>query len=177
MNDLEGWLHNLSARPLPGSVSAAAVAAAMGAALIAKAARVTLRRQAMTPADRAAMQAVLDLARDQQPILLRLADADERAYRTVLRARAPSPAAWREATEVPIRLAEACRSLLRPLPGVLDPCWPAVRPDLEIGSWFLEVAVRAGRLAAEINLRAWGEDPAAGPLRARVDALSPKGKG
>lgn len=149
----------------------------MGAALIAKAAAVTLHRQALTPADRAAMQAVLDLARERQPALMRLADADEQAYRAVLRTRAyrtPSLAgseAWREATEVPIRVAEACRSLLGLLPGVLDPCWPAVRPDLEIGSWFLEVAVRAGLLAAEINLQAWGEDPAAGPLRARVDAL------
>ncbi len=36
------WLHNLATKPLPGGVSAAALAAAMGAALVAKAMRVSL---------------------------------------------------------------------------------------------------------------------------------------
>jgi formiminotetrahydrofolate cyclodeaminase len=126
---------------------------------------------------RTALQAVLDLAYHQQPALLGLAEADERAYRAVLDShvhRHDTPAkgdAWREATEVPICVAEACHLLLRRLPRILDLCWPPVEPDLQVGQWLLEVGLRAGLSAAESNLRAWPGDKELVPLQARMDAL------
>jgi formiminotetrahydrofolate cyclodeaminase len=72
---------------------------------------------------------------------------------------------------VPIRVAEACRSLLDQMPAMLDLCWPAVRTDLEIGGWLLEVGVQAGLAAAESNLRARGNGAEAAALEARVRLL------
>jgi formiminotetrahydrofolate cyclodeaminase len=174
MIDFEHWLHELSTRPLPGGVAAAAVASAMGAALVAKAARLTLRQQ---PLAGVGLQALLDLAAAQQAALLHLAGADERAYRSVLAIRAagePSPdqrRAWQEATEVPLRLAEACQSLLDRLPGLLDRCPSALKPDLQVGGWLLEAGRRAGLSAAESNLKAWGAAIEGESLQARVEAL------
>jgi formiminotetrahydrofolate cyclodeaminase len=157
IQDLESWLHDVANESLPGSVAAAAIAAAMGAALIAKAIRVTLQRQTLNASDRVGLEATLGQAQRQQRELVRLAEADEEAYREVLdKERLPTDAparraARQRATETPMRLAERCQSLLSNLPQVLETCWPAVRSEAKTGGWLLEVGVRAGLLAAEIN--------------------------
>lgn len=177
MRDFDAWLRDLTEEPLPGGVSAAALASVMGTALLAKAVRISLQRQDLSAKDRTALQAALDLACHQQPALLGLVEADERAYRAVLEGHVhghETPAqgeVWRQAIEVPICVAEACHLLLRQLPELLDLCWPAVKPDLQVGQWLLEVGLRAGVSAAESNLRAWSGDKEAVPLRARVGAL------
>jgi formiminotetrahydrofolate cyclodeaminase len=177
VKDLAGWLKALATEALPGGVAAAAVASAMGAALVVKVTYVTLQRHSVTGAERAALQATLDLASRQQAALMQLADADERAYRAVLEGQAlrhGSPAegtAWYEATEVPVRVAETCHLLLERMPGILGLCPSAVKPDLEIGVWLLETGKRAGLLAAENNVRAWEAGVDLTPLQARIDAL------
>ena len=177
MSDFGVWLDDLSTKPLPGAVAAAAVAAAMGAALIAKTARIILRRQELDSASRDTLQALLNLAERQRAALIDLADADQRAYRAVLEAQslpASAPArtrAWLQATETPIRIAEACRSLLECTSPLLETCWPAVCPDPEIGIWLMETGMRSGQAAAESNMRACGDAPEARSLRLRIDAL------
>jgi formiminotetrahydrofolate cyclodeaminase len=173
----DAWLHDVTTKPLPGGVSAAALASAMGAALVAKAAQVSLQRQDMKEEVRTACKAILDLARDQQQTLLGLAEADERACRAVLESHAhehgtPSrDNTWHDATEVPICVAEACHLLLRRLPELLDLCWPALQPDLQVGRWLLETGVRAGLSVAETNLSTWGDASLAESLRLRLGAL------
>ena len=179
MTDLTTWLNALSTEPLPGAVSAAAVSAAMGAALIAKAARITLQRRQLDHAARDQVQALWDLAARQQAALLELAGADERAYRAVLETGSLPPSdpartgAWLHATEVPIRVAETCHALLETASSLLDTCWPAVCPDPEIGIWLLETGVRAGLKAAQGNLDYSGDEPEARALQDRIAALSP----
>jgi formiminotetrahydrofolate cyclodeaminase len=177
MRDLESWLNDMSARPLPGGVAAAAVAAAMGAALIAKALRITLNRQQFAASDRAVLAGTLDLTQAQQVALFHQADADVEAYRAVLDTRslvASDPArrqAWQSATEVPVAVAEACRLLLDRLPGVLPHCWSGVCVDFEIGSQLLQAGMQAGVLAAEANLSLGGAAVNGGPFRVRIEAL------
>jgi len=182
MQNFARWLQNMSAKPLPGGVSAAALAAAMGAALLAKTARVTLRKQEMSAEDRATMEALLDLASHQQQVLFDLVEADEEAYRAVLQAHAlaaraqpdalqPETEAWRRATEVPVCVAEACHLLLTQLPGLRELCLPIVRPDLDIGRWLLETGLRTGFLAADGNMHAWDDEAAKAHLVARLAAL------
>jgi formiminotetrahydrofolate cyclodeaminase len=177
MQDLETWLNEMSARPLPGGVAAAAVAAAMGAALIAKALRVTLNRLQFAAPDRAVLEETLYLTRAQQGALFHQADADVEAYRTVLDTcslAASDPArrrAWQSATEVPVAVAEACRLLLDRLPGVVPQCWSGVCVDFEIGSQLLQAGMRAGILAAEANLSLGGAAVDGGPFRVRIEAL------
>jgi formiminotetrahydrofolate cyclodeaminase len=177
VKDFEIWFDHLSSKPLPGAVAAAAVAAAMGAALIAKTARITLRRQELDSTSRDMLQALWDLAKCQQAALIDLADADHRAYRAVLEARslpASAPArtrAWQQATETPIRISEACRSLLECSSPLLEICWPAVCPDPEIGIWLLETGMRAGLAAAVSNIGFCGDAPEARSLQLRIDAF------
>jgi len=177
MRDFDAWLRDLTEEPLPGGVSAAALASAMGTGLLAKAARISLQRQDLSAKDRTALKVALDLACHQQPNLLGLAEADERAYRAVLEGHvhrhetSAKGEVWRKAIEVPICVAEACHLLLRQLPELLDLCWLAVKPDLQVGQWLLEVGLRAGLSAAESNLQAWSGDRELVPMRARVDAL------
>ena len=60
---LESWLDELAAQSLPGGVSAAALASAMGAALLAKTARVTLGRQTLAPGNRGRVDKIAAQAR------------------------------------------------------------------------------------------------------------------
>ena len=104
MKDLNVWLNDLSNKPLPGAVAAAAITAAMGAALIAKAARITLEKRQLDGDARNTIQTLWNLAENQRASLVDLAHADDRAYRAVLDARssaASSPTqtrAWLQAT-------------------------------------------------------------------------------
>jgi formiminotetrahydrofolate cyclodeaminase len=179
MHNWGAWLHDLSTKPLPGGVSAAALASAMGAALVAKTLRISLHKQEMKAEDHAAVQAALDLASYQQQTLVSLAQADEDAFRAVLDSRArrdgtqSEAKALRRAIETPVCLAEACHLLLRQLPDLRPLCWPAVEPDLDIGQWLLEVGLRTGLLAAESNAQAWTDAPELASLQARIDALRP----
>ena len=178
MQDLEAWLDDMSTRPLPGGVAAAAVAAAMGVALIAKALRVTLNRQQLTASEQPVLEETLDLMQAQRVALFRSADADVEAYRAVLDTRslaASDPArrqAWQSATEVPVAVAEACRLLLDRLPAVVPQCWSGVCVDFEIGSQLLQAGMQAGVLAAEANMSLGGAAIDGGPFRARIEALS-----
>ena len=178
MRDLETWLSDMCDRPLPGGVAAAAVGAAMGAALIGKALRVTLKRQKLAASDQAVLVEVLKATRAQQAALTHLADADVEAYQTVLDTWSlvdSHPArrrAWELATEVPVAVAEVCRQVLDRLPDVVPQCWSGVCVDFEIGSQFLRAGMRAGVLAAEANLGLGGAAVDGAPFRVRLEALS-----
>ncbi len=177
MREFSIWLKDLSTKPLPGAVAAAALAAAMGAGLVAKAARITLHKGAVNGATRTLLQEVIELADQQQDALVRLAEADVRAYHAVLEAKSGSASpsvqreAWLQATEMPIRIAEACRLLVERSSLWIDQCWPAICADLNIGLWLLQTGIRAGLEAAESNVGFCGDTPAAESLQMRIDAL------
>jgi formiminotetrahydrofolate cyclodeaminase len=177
MDRFDGWLNDMAAKSLPGGVAAAAVSAAMGAALIAKAARLTLRRQELEGVRRQSLEAVLELSHSRRAELMRLAGADEPAYRAVLKSRtlpATSPVrrqAWQEATEVPVRVAEAARAVLDGLHEFDAVCWPSVCVDFEIGASLLAAGMSAALLAADNNLHAWGDEQGSRALRRRIDVL------
>jgi len=180
MADFDAWLSRMARQPLPGGVAAAALAAAMGAALSAKATRFTLDRQSLADGEQDTLRATLVLAEAQCTVLRRLARDDEQAYRAVLDARAHAEQvsswrlAWQRATEVPIQIAEACTSLWERLPAVDQVCWPQVRADLQVGSRLLDCGIQAGRQAAECNLHVWGDGPQAREFQLRLDALEAK---
>jgi formiminotetrahydrofolate cyclodeaminase len=178
VKEFEAWLQDLGTEPIPGGVAAAAVAGAMGAALVAKAARITLRKHKAQNLDPGLLETVQKEANSQRGILLGLADADVQAFGTVLKLRerdARSETGHRArhtAIEVPIRIAEACQSLLGALPPLTEVCWPPIVPDLKTGEWLLETGLRASLFAARGNLGAFGGGPGAQALQARIDALT-----
>jgi formiminotetrahydrofolate cyclodeaminase len=165
---IDSWLDELSTQVVPGGVAAAALASAMGAALIIKAARITLQRQALEDVECRAVEALVELSSTQKGLLRGLVQADVEAYRSLLRTRASQTpptardSAWRGVLEIPLQLAEACRLLLDRVPHLVPLCPPEVRPDLLVGQRLLEVGQHAGQAAAEHNLQAWADDPHAG---------------
>jgi len=169
-------LDEMACRPLPGAIAAAAVTAAMGAALICKAARLALHH-GLEDSEQAEMEVMAERAYRHVSGLLELADADMRAYRSVLDTRGmvqQDPArerAWQAAVDVPLRLAEMCASLEGFASALLDRCPPVARCDLQVGGWLLNTASRAGRLAVDENIDNCGSCDEAGLLRLRLAAL------
>lgn len=170
MDDLEAWLERMATEPLPAGISAAAMAASMGAALVSKVARISAQ----------GAQPVADLATVAQARcreLSRLVAEDEVAYRQVMDARdlpfdsSQRHRAWLAATRSPLDTAEACHALLADLSGLEEAILDHVTVDLEIGRQLLEAGLEAGLRVTEENLQAWGAGPEAAPLRARLDLL------
>ena len=174
MRAFDAWLEDLANRALPGGMAAAAIAAAMGAALVTKVAGVALHRQPLSPAEQQRLEDLVDLVQESMDQFQQLAGEDERAYRQVLQTRvlpidnAERRLAWHEATEVPLRVAELCHDLLPRLDLLADRCWPAVVTDLRIGRRLLAAGLESGLDAAEENLRTWAEDDDAQGFRARI---------
>jgi formiminotetrahydrofolate cyclodeaminase len=175
---LGSWLDELAAQSLPGGVSAAALASAMGAALLTKTMRVTLGRQALEPDSRGRLDEIAAQASVERVELMGLAEADTRVYRAVLDAQQGtigSPQqhdAYLAAAEIPVRVAELCHGLLSSASAVRTVCWHSVLTDLDIGRWLLEAGMRAGLAAAESNLSASGESDSRSTLQRRIDALA-----
>ncbi|MGD9374911.1 MAG: cyclodeaminase/cyclohydrolase family protein [Anaerolineae bacterium] len=171
--ELSVWLGDMADQPLPGGVSAAALAAAMGAALCAKAARVTLRRREVNDTDRIALEVVVDRASEDRSALIRLVEADQQAYQAVLDIGDPltSGQIWQAATEVPVKVAETSQSLLADRALLEGVCWSSARVDLDVGLRLLEVGLHAGLRAAEANLGWWGDADEAADLRLRTERL------
>jgi formiminotetrahydrofolate cyclodeaminase len=175
---LSDWLEAIATRPLPGGVAAAAIAGALGAALLAKAAHLTLQRHALRDPDQGRLERTLDRVQRGRRILVHLAEADADAYRAVIKAErsAAAPpvrdAAWQAAIEAPLQVAEICHSLLRTVSHLRAHGGPATSTEVQTAVWLLQAARRACLLAAGTNLDGWGQGPAAEQLRLRMEALS-----
>ncbi len=157
MTRLEDWLDEMAGQPLPGGVAAAATAAALGAALVAKTGRITLRQMPAGAQERPAVLATVQAADSARADLLDLAGADVQAYRAWLKRRrlpAGNPLRQRalmQAIEAPERIAETCQALLETSQPLIAACHSAVCMDLKVGHWLLETGRRAGSLAADEN--------------------------
>jgi formiminotetrahydrofolate cyclodeaminase len=177
MDDLDAWLERMAVESLPGGVSAAALAAAMGAALVSKVARISRERRRLAPGPDRQLADLASRAEARRRELSRLVAEDEAAYRQVMGARdlpfdsARRHRAWQAATRSPLATAEACHDLLAGLTGPEEQILARVAVDLAIGRQLLEVGLEAGLRAAEANLQVWGAAPEAAPLRARLDLL------
>lgn len=169
-----------SAAPAPGGGSAAALAAALGAALVAMTCRVTAAREA------AAAEALGALAEEADALRRRLgalADDDARAYAGVIAARR-SPAssraaavedALKRATDVPARLAAESRNVLA-LCERIAPCARAsALSDLGVAALLTHGALRAATLTARTNLASIADAAFTGAAADRLDALLTEG--
>jgi formiminotetrahydrofolate cyclodeaminase len=165
VNDLDVWLDDMAGASLPGGVAAGALAGAMGAALIAKAGRVSLRHGA----PETALAGMIAFAEEGRRELGRLVQADVEAYRKVLKQE--SVAAWLAATGVPLQVAEVSHELLGQLERLCQECWPGVAVDLEIGIDLLKAARAAGLRAVRENLSYLESKPEAEGQRRRLSAL------
>ena len=163
---LDAFLEALrSEAPTPGGGTAAAVAGAMGAALVEMVAALTLGKEKFADAH-AAVRPIAQAASGARTELLDLAREDSLAFDAVVAARklpketdaekAERSKAMsksnRAATEVPMRTARAAARLLAALPELVEKGNPNAASDAGTAALLLEASVEGALLNVGINL-------------------------
>ena len=162
-----GYLEALaSTAAVPGGGSAAALAAAMGAALVSMVAKLSARK-AKVVEDREILTGLVPELDQLAARLLELSQDDIDAYRAVIDARKSGAQgealarAYERAAEVPLEAATAVARALALLPEVSKRAWEMTASDLEVGSELLETGFAGALGNVAINLPELQGDAAA----------------
>lgn len=168
-----------SPAPTPGGGSTAAVTAALGAALLEMALRITLKKNG----EEGELGAVLDTLTRLRERFQAFADEDVRAFGGYVRAtRLPEGPAREEALgtagktslQVPLELARMVVGTLETASTLVPQVHPEVTSDVGAGASILEGALHAALLTVEINLPHVLEEER-GALEAERDRLEVRG--
>jgi glutamate formiminotransferase/formiminotetrahydrofolate cyclodeaminase len=147
--------------PVPGGGSAAAYAGAMGAALAAMVARISLKKE---PSDE--LRGFIEESDNLRADFLRLVDDDSAAYARVAEAmklprktdeekkarQERMQAALLAASRVPLEVAETARRLLGACEKGITSASPMTASDIGVGALMAETALRGAALNVMINL-------------------------
>lgn len=170
MNDvtIEGFLDKLaSGAPVPGGGSAAALAAATGAALVAMVCRLTIGREKYREHEETMTTALQD-AEELRPQALRLAADDAAAYTAVSEAyRLPRGTdeeksvrsariqeALKGATDVPLRTVALSAQIIELYDRIVDGVNPNAISDVGVGALSARTALEGAALNVKTNLAA-----------------------
>lgn len=173
-----------SASPAPGGGSAAAMAGALGAALVAMVARLTIGRKNYQEVN-AEFENLLPRADALRAELLQLMVHDADAYRRVMdayqlpkdtdaakTARADAiQSALQHAANVPLRVAQACAEILEMAQRAAARGNKNAASDAGAGALMAEAGLRAALLNVEINLGLIQDERFVSRLRAEIQPL------
>jgi formiminotetrahydrofolate cyclodeaminase len=178
------FLERLSSpEPVPGGGSAAAVAGALAAALVAMVSQLSHRRELEAHAS------LHDLAESEgrrlAARLLQLADEDAAAYAAfaaALKLPHATPAesesralakrqAARVAAEVPLRTVEACLEVVKIAEALAGRCNRNASSDISVASMLAEAAAQGAAENVRVNLPSLGDDPWAAEVQGRLADL------
>jgi methenyltetrahydrofolate cyclohydrolase len=146
-----------STAAVPGGGSAAALAAAMGAALLSMVAKLSAKK-AKVAEDREVLEGLLPELDQLASRLLQLSQDDVDAYRAVIDARKSGAQgdalarAYERAAEVPLVAATAAARGLALVPEVSKRAWEMTASDLAVGSELLETGFAGALGNVAINL-------------------------
>ncbi|MBV9213937.1 MAG: cyclodeaminase/cyclohydrolase family protein [Actinobacteria bacterium] len=171
--------------PTPGGGSAAALAGALGAALVSMVCRYTVGREKYAEVEDAA-QRVLARAEGLRADLETAAEADAAAYGSYSRAQsmpreteaeraerdAALQAALRESTAVPLGVAERCSELLELAAEAAEIGNPYLISDAAVGAEMAAAACASAELNVRLNVGGLEDAAFAGEIRARLEALA-----
>jgi len=173
-----------SSAPAPGGGSAAALAAAIGAALVSMVANLTVGKKdyAHVQDD---IQRILKRSEELRHKCLELLEGDVAAYTEVSLAykmprdteeqkaarSAAIQKALKAATAVPMQLAEACVEILNLCPESAEKGNVRAISDVGVGALMAEAALRAAALNVLINLGSIKDESFVQQSRARLNAL------
>jgi formiminotetrahydrofolate cyclodeaminase len=173
-----------SSAPAPGGGSVAALSGALGAALVSMVCNLTMGKKKYADVQDD-IQALLEQSEALRHELIDLLEADVRVYTSVSKAykmpreteeekatrRAAIQTALKDATAVPMQVAEACVK-------ILDLCTPAAEKgnvnavsDAGVAALMAEAGLRSAALNVLINLGAINDEDFVTKERARLDAL------
>jgi formiminotetrahydrofolate cyclodeaminase len=167
--------------PTPGGGSAAALAGAMGASLVAMVAALPKNR-AQTEEDAQRLRAAGDRCAAIAAALERLVDLDSAAYELVMAAykrpkasdadkaarTAAIQAAFREAIAAPLAVMRASAAAAEQAVVAAGLGNPSAASDLEVGVELLNAALRGARLNVEVNLGSVKDQEYVDRVRAEV---------
>ena len=177
-----------SKEPVPGGGSGAALAGALGAALVSMVCNLTIGKKGYEAVNKE-MQDLLQRSEAIRAELPRLLEADTQAYGQVMAAyRLPRATdedkrtreallqeRYKEAAIVPMKIAETCAQ-------VIDLALPAARmgnkwavSDAGVGALLAEASLRSALLNVEINLASISDAAFVADMRQRMQALTSKG--
>lgn len=182
---IEAFLEDIgSSRPTPGGGAGAAVAGALGAALVRMHALLTSER--VEYADHAKlMTAIAEQASEERATLLGLAEQDAAAYTEVLAAlalpkasaaeqdarRTALDAALRGACDVPLRVMERCLEVIAMAKTVVQHGFPGAAADGAAGAELARSALRIASNNVKANLTLLEDADYAHEARARIDEI------
>ncbi|MFM2105397.1 MAG: hypothetical protein RL338_429 [Chloroflexota bacterium] len=179
---LDGFVELLgSAAPAPGGGSASAIAASLGASLVAMVGRLSEGREKYA-AHSATHAWAIGAATELADRFLRLADEDAAAYDALAAAmklpretddeKAARTIALRHAalvaSEVPLRTVEACAELAIAADALAGRSNRNASSDLGVASLLAEAAVHGAAENVYVNLPSLGDEPRAAALRERA---------
>lgn len=183
---VDAWLSELaSASPTPGGGGAAAMTAAISAALIAMVCNLTIGKRGYAEHDEK-LQAVLREADGLRVSALDLAEADARAFETLLasyklakdtdeekqiRARAIQ-AALAGAADVPLRVAEVAAAVIGLAGDIADRSNVNVLSDVAVAAITAGAALDAAIVNVEVNLAAIDDSALRARLADRLTTLA-----
>lgn len=180
-----GWLDALASdAPAPGGGAAAALCGAIGAALVSMVARFTVGRPKYASVDGEARD-LLDRAEGLRTELSELVNSDATAYARVAAAyRLPKSSdeeretreiaiqsALVEATEVPLRIAEAARVVVDLAEAIAAIGNRTVLTDAGSAALIAEAALRAALLNVSVNIAALRDSTQRSRFGERLDAV------
>ena len=163
-----------STAAVPGGGSAAALAAAMGAALLSMVAKLSAKK-AKVVEDRETLEGLVPELDQLAARLLQLSQDDVDAYRAVIDARKSGAQgdalgrAYERAADVPLQAATAAARGLALVPEVSKRAWEMTASDLAVGSELLETGFAGALGNVAINLPELQGDAAARIERAYLE--------
>jgi methenyltetrahydrofolate cyclohydrolase len=146
-----------STAAVPGGGSAAALAAAMGAALVSMVAKLSARKAKMEE-DRQVLTSLVPELDQSAARLLELSQEDIDAYRAVIDARKSGAQAaglarvYERAAEVPLEVATMASRVIAILPEVSRRSWEMTASDLAVGSELLQTGFGGALGNVAVNL-------------------------
>ena len=168
---LDDFLTRLaSAEPTPGGGSASAVAGSMAASLLSMVAALSAGRPKYAPYA-TTLERAAAVGADERVRLLKLADDDARAYGVFAAAmklpratadeaaerKTAMQAAARTATEIPMAVVRACRTVAAELESLAGRSNLNASSDLDVGALLVDAAARGAAANVFINLPAVGD--------------------
>lgn len=174
---LKNYLDDLAAKkPAPGGGSAAALAGALGCALLSMVCNFTIGKDKYKDIEKE-IRKILSRSEDLRKRFLSLVDLDVEAYKQVIKSRKDSPAAYQKnlirATRVPLEVCLLSAAAYRLCPCLRKKANKFLASDVSAACELLKSSFKSGRFNVIINLPQIKDKKFISQTKRTIRALNP----